>query len=449
MDAVVETDEIQEEPAEAQLKIDFKMVTFSLAGKDYGIDIMSVKEISKVTKFTFTPNTFPYVRGVYNLRGEIIPIIDMRKMFHLPVEEKPEGAEEDVIILRLADEMIIGIIVDSIDKVLGVSSETIQPPHPIFGDINIKYIDGVVENEGRLYIILDVDRIFSEDGTIPAQVSREAEVEEAAPAEAPAARKSEPPPKSKEAAKELKFKFVIDTLKTFISFHVTELNSKWTEERFKEWEKRRRSENKDVQLQGPEDAAEFLKSFYSPYTGSLWGDDYKDNLMKLLPEEIKETIHVWNPGCGRGFESYSITAILKMKYPRGRIKTWANDIDLLNISTAPNLIFTKDEIPDYFWDTDFIVKGPKGYRFADVIKDSIVFEYHDILNRNEYPEADVIVARGILSFFDPSVQHRLISEFREKLKENGLLIIGKNEILTAEGWYLLEEGNVTAYRKEK
>ena len=65
-------------------KVDFKMVTFSLAGKEYGIDIMSVKEIAKAGRFTYVPNAAPFVRGVYNLRGEIISVIDLRIFFHLP-----------------------------------------------------------------------------------------------------------------------------------------------------------------------------------------------------------------------------------------------------------------------------------------------------------------------------------------------------------------------------
>jgi chemotaxis signal transduction protein len=80
-------------------------------------------------------------------------------MFHLPAEKKNEDALENMIILRLED-YLIGVIVDSIDKVVGISSADIQPPHPIFGDINIKFIKGVIENEGRLYIILDVERIL-------------------------------------------------------------------------------------------------------------------------------------------------------------------------------------------------------------------------------------------------------------------------------------------------
>src|SRR5215469_1290773 len=139
--------------------VDFKMITFSLAGKDYGVDIMNVKEIAKADKFTFVPNAASFVRGVYNLRGDIIPIIDLRTFFHLPLDKKADG-QENMLILRINDQ-VYGTIVDKIDKVVGINHESIQPPHPIFGDINIKYISGVVEKEGALYIILDVVRIFS------------------------------------------------------------------------------------------------------------------------------------------------------------------------------------------------------------------------------------------------------------------------------------------------
>jgi len=66
-----------------------------------------------------------------------------------------------MLILRL-EEHVFGVVVDNIDKVVGIHSSSIQPPHPIFGDINIKYIHGVVENQNRLYIILDVVRIFAQ-----------------------------------------------------------------------------------------------------------------------------------------------------------------------------------------------------------------------------------------------------------------------------------------------
>jgi len=164
-------EKIERDEAATQAKIlDYKMVTFTLAGKDYGIDIMSVKEIAKFANFTYVPNTAPFVRGVYNLRGDIISIIDLRLMFNLPVPRKTVDTAENGLILR-TESNVVGVIVDSIDKVVSISSEAIQPPHPIFGDINIKYINGVVEHDDRLYIILDANRVFIK-GTEKVEPSR-------------------------------------------------------------------------------------------------------------------------------------------------------------------------------------------------------------------------------------------------------------------------------------
>ena len=156
---VMTTEQVAEEKEKNIATVDFKMVTFSLSGKDYAIDIMSVKEIAKAGRFTFVPNTAPFVLGVYNLRGDIIPIIDLRLFFNIEIEERSDDQIENVIIVSV-DDNVFGIVVDGIDKVVGIQKSTIQPPHPLFGDINIKYISGVVECENRLYVLLDIGRIF-------------------------------------------------------------------------------------------------------------------------------------------------------------------------------------------------------------------------------------------------------------------------------------------------
>ena len=141
--------EALQEKKEAASYVDFKMVTFSLADKDYAIDIMYVKEIAKAGRFTYVPNTLPFVLGVYNLRGEIIPILDVRLFFNIEVQKRDEKKLENLLILTL-DDQTFGLVVDKIDKVVGVQKSSIQPPHPLFADINIKYISGVVENNNRL-----------------------------------------------------------------------------------------------------------------------------------------------------------------------------------------------------------------------------------------------------------------------------------------------------------
>ena len=213
-------------------KVDFKMVTFTLAGKDYGIDIMKVKEIHKAEKFTFVPNSSPFVRGVYNMRGDIISVIDLRIFFNLPVKSNEKNFE-NMIILRLEDHTI-GVLVDTIEKVIGIDSSRKQPPHPLFGDINIKYIDSVVENDNSLYIILDAEKIFSSDtsgdGKKTEKVMPVAPVMDDSVFDASAIR-------TQDSNKSLNLGFIEETLPTYAGFHPSPVNRDWIRNRFDSWGK--------------------------------------------------------------------------------------------------------------------------------------------------------------------------------------------------------------------
>jgi purine-binding chemotaxis protein CheW len=426
--------------------IDYKMVTFSLAGKDYGVDIMNVKEIAKAGRFTFVPNAAPYLRGVYNLRGDIIPVVDLRVFFHLPAEKKSDEALENMLILRLG-EHVFGVVVDNIDKVVGIQSSSIQPPHPIFGDINIKYIHGVVENQNRLYIILDVVRIFAQkEEEKPRILSETPSGSYYAPVTGPI---SVPLTDSVIEARDegggTDLDFIKQTLFALKRFAATPLNEAWVNRRFEEWKKIQKSS--DLQLKNIEDADQYLETFYSPYSGNFWGEDFIQAILQTLPDTASRTIQVWNPGCGKGFETFSFACVLRKRYRDAQIKIWANDSDLLAISQAPNMVFQLDDVPEYF--REFLVKGRNGYTFNSTIKDSILFEYHDILNSNPFPELDIILARDILSFLPPVDQNRIISDFSEKLKGKGLVILGKNEQIVEEGWTSLGKDPVSAYTRKE
>ncbi|TVR90121.1 MAG: chemotaxis protein CheR [Spirochaetaceae bacterium] len=429
--------------------VDYKMVTFSLGGKDYGIDILKIKEIAKFAAFTYVPNAPPFVSGVYNLRGDIISIIDLRVMFNLPAQRKAEGSPEDGLILRL-DELMIGVVVDSIDKVVGIVSSRIQPPHPIFGDVNIKYISGVVEKDGRLYIILDVDRIFAKDESAP---------DEPEPLTAAVASKDsglspyqESPevPTSQGAAgkneEELDLDFIREGLVTFKGFYPDEVSSTWLHRRYPEWRAERKQLGTEVQLTGEEDAEEFLRTFYSPYSGRFWGEDYVEGVKALLPEEMPKNISVWNPGCGKGYETYSLATVLRMRYPDHILKIWAGDKDLLNISTAPNLVFGADIIPTLY--EPYLVEAKNGFAFSSQIKDAILFEYHDVANTNAVPNVDIIMARDLISFLPPKQQALVLNEFSDKTSSGALLILGQNEYVSETlGWQHVGSAIVNAYRK--
>lgn len=418
--------------------IDFKMVTFSLAGKDYGIDIMNVKEIAKAGKFTYVPNAAPFLRGVYNLRGDIIPVIDLRIFFHLPAETKEEDALESMLILRIEDH-VFGVIVDNIDKVVGIASSAIQPPHPIFGDINIKYIRGVVENQGRLYIILDIVRIFSPKAEEKARVVAESAAGGfSAPLPvAPAAAESK-------SASSTEFEFVKEGLLALKRFAVTEINEEWAKERFAEWKAERKGV--DAQIKNPEDAERFLEGFSSPCTGTLWDEPYAEAVFAALPDLPSSLIQAWNPGCGKGYETYSFACVLKRRYPNARVKIWANDSDLLSISTAPSMVFDLEDVPDYL--REHMVKGRGGYSFDQAVRDSITFEYHDVLHQNPYPELDIVLARDLLSSLAPNDQARVFNDFTEKLKSHGILILGRREKIAGDGdWVPIGNDQVSAFAR--
>jgi purine-binding chemotaxis protein CheW len=397
---------------------------------------MNVKEIAKADKFTFVPNAASFVRGVYNLRGDIIPIIDLRSFFHLPVDKKNDGLE-NMLILRIGDR-VYGTIVDKIDKLEGINSDSIQPPHPIFGDINIKFISGVVEKQGDLYIILDVIRIFTqseEDKQKPRGVMQEGggDVFYVPPSPDQAA--------EVRAAADSALGFIKESLPALKHFYPGDINDEWLRRRFADWSGTRAGD--DLQLKNANEADEFLSGFYSPDSVRFWDDDYASAVKGALPELASNNIQVWNIGCGKGYETFSFVCILKSRYPGGNIKVWANDNDIMAISQAPNMIFDLDDVPEYC--RGFMSKGRAGYSFNQAIKDSIVFEYNDVQNDNPLPDLDIILARDVLSFLPVQEQTKLVAGFEEKLKSRGIVFVGRNEVLAGSGWQPVAQGPISAF----
>lgn len=137
-----------------------KYLTFGLADEQYGLEILRVREIIGVMDITAVPRMPDFVRGVINLRGKVIPVIDLRRKFGLP---SAEATEQTCIIVVDVGAVEMGIIVDRVLEVLDIASEEIEPP-PSFGvAVDTDFILGMGKAKGAVTILLDICRVLSRD----------------------------------------------------------------------------------------------------------------------------------------------------------------------------------------------------------------------------------------------------------------------------------------------
>ena len=139
-----------------------QLVTFQLGNEQYGIDIMDVEAIVKVEQVREIPNSPAYVEGIFNLRGEIIPVINLHRRFSI---RKANLSEEDqllagFIIVRV-DGMQLAIIIDRVSRVVTINLNEVQPPPQMISGIGAEYIQGVVNRDDHYLIILDIKRLFN------------------------------------------------------------------------------------------------------------------------------------------------------------------------------------------------------------------------------------------------------------------------------------------------
>ncbi|MHC1711969.1 MAG: chemotaxis protein CheW [Solidesulfovibrio sp.] len=145
---------VQSDDAERLLQL----VTFTISSEEFGLDILKVQEIIRTMDITKVPRAPDFVEGVINLRGKVIPIIDLRKRFGM--DSKPHDSQTRIIVVEI-NAMVVGFVVDSVSEVLRIKSNTVEPPPPIVSGIDSEYISGVGKLENRLLILIDLDRLLS------------------------------------------------------------------------------------------------------------------------------------------------------------------------------------------------------------------------------------------------------------------------------------------------
>ena len=135
-------------------------LTFQLGEELYGVDILRVQEIKGYTTVTKIPNTPAHIKGVLNLRGTIVPIVELRTKFGMPMIDYTMFT---VIVVVVVQDRIMGLVVDSVSDVLNISKQDIQAPPEFGAKVDVSVLTGIGKSGDKLVALLNIDRLLSED----------------------------------------------------------------------------------------------------------------------------------------------------------------------------------------------------------------------------------------------------------------------------------------------
>lgn len=136
----------------------YQLVSFVVENEEFGVDILKVQEIIRTVEITRVPKSPSFVEGVINLRGKIVPVIDLRRRFG--IEKRVHDGDTRIIVVELPDK-VVGFLVDKVKEVIRVEKSVIEPPPELTMNINANYITGVAKLQDRLLILLDLDKVLS------------------------------------------------------------------------------------------------------------------------------------------------------------------------------------------------------------------------------------------------------------------------------------------------
>ena len=137
-----------------------QLVSFKLGKEEFGVDILKVQEINRMLEITEMPNSPDFVEGIVNLRGRIIPVIDLKKRLNLPIKEHDNSTR--IIVVELGGKTV-GFIVDEVSEVLRIESNITEPPPEMVAGIESDFITAVAKLEDKLLILLDLNKVLSQE----------------------------------------------------------------------------------------------------------------------------------------------------------------------------------------------------------------------------------------------------------------------------------------------
>jgi len=411
------------------IEYDFKVVSFKIGNEYYGVDILRVKEILKEKRFTIIPNAMDFVVGVTNLRGDIVPIIDLGKMFHL--RDTINSDEIKSIIILYVGNLNIGIVVDQIQHVIPLRKRDIQPPSPLLGSINERFIQGVAELNDKLVVVLDTEAIFSD---------KEKQKKETIQHDAD------------EVSNDL-----IDHFCTQVEQHAGVFINKYNKAGFKNLYMKYADEiNKSGMPEVDKELANrVIRDYFSKYTEQIWElpytKEFTNAVMARLGKICSDEVRILDVGCAQGHEAFSVYMLLSEEFPDAEISMVASDNNLVSVSKASGFEIAGASIPAWVKKDKYFMEIRGGhYKIKKDINDMICFEFHNAENLSSYKKTfDIIVARDLSLFLTESNYSDFINEASRRLVHGGVLVIGDHEdISDNENFKKIQDSVVKVYSKK-
>jgi len=149
-----------EESSKAEGSDARQFLTFCVGDEEYGVELMTVREIRGWVPTTQLPNSLKFMKGVIDLRGIVIPIFDLRHRFDMG---KTEPNEKNVVIIIAIGERLIGILVDAVSDILNVAASQIKPAPQVDSKIDADFVNGLISIEGKMVVVLNIENLFDTD----------------------------------------------------------------------------------------------------------------------------------------------------------------------------------------------------------------------------------------------------------------------------------------------
>src|SRR5579885_409967 len=470
---------------------DLQVVGFRIGAETYGVRIGSVREIVRVPEITSVPSAPDLIEGVINLRGKIIPVMDLRKRFG---QTEIHSDKKNRILVVELENKLVGLIVNAASEVLKIPPSEIEAPGSVFADGESSYVIGVGKLKGRLIILLDIAKLLHR-----AEFKRFEEV-----AEPVAAKYREFEPFNRARALPDRRARTMGTLTAQIQLTEAELKLLQTlvyQECGMFFDERRSHFLKD-RLQRRLKACQ-LDSFYSYYrlltsregraelalllenltvneTSFFRNRPQLELLQKSVLEEILKhkqerrdwNIRIWSAGCSTGQEPYSVAMLIcdalayyylrnplpfEMPSPKPlipppwKLEIVASDISYASLRTAQEGVYTEVQMEpvDYTTRLRYFEKTTDKYAIKPQLKEVVQFDFHNLKTEFLPRRNDIILCRNVMIYFDEAEQKRLIEKFWNCLNSGGYLFVGHAESLfgLTQKFRMVHQNNGTAYQK--